>query len=56
MESAHQREGTDEMVGPRTSGAPRVVGSADRQLVSKKVSFKVDKYFCLISFFITGFA
>ena len=51
-----QREGTDEVVKYRISGAPGVVGSVEKQLVSKKVSFKVDKYFCLISFFITGFA
>ena len=55
MESAHQREGTDGVVEPRTIVAPRVVGS-DRQLVSKKVSSKVDNYSCPITFFITGFA
>ena len=54
MESA-RREETDTVVEPRTSEAPRVV-SGDRQLVSKKVSFKVDNFSCPITFFITGFA
>ena len=49
--------GSSQVVSVRNSGAHGVMGSLEgKQLVSKKVSYKVDIYYSLISFFIVGIA